>query len=953
MTDSRLTLLLRLCDEALARDQASRAAYLDAECAGDASLRGEVEALLNDEPSARSFLESAAVIPPAEPLKIGQRLGPYEVTGLLGTGGMGAVYRARDTRLGRTVAIKVLAADVAMDDMARERFLEEARAVASLNDPRICALHDVGREGGVDFLVLEYVEGETLEERLTGGRLPLPVALEYGVQLADALAHAHRQGLVHRDIKPGNVIVTKSAVKLLDFGLARFKRSAAAAGTAAATAVHSRTKVGMLIGTVPYMAPEQLEAKEADARTDLFGLGCVLYEMLTGCRPFAGDSEASIIAAIKSAEPRPLAELQPLVPPVVEQAVARCLAKDAQDRWQSASDLADVLRWTARLPAGRVRSAMPIWRRPSMVALALALAALVCLAGWIVWRQQNTTTPQPQHFELSLSSLNASLASHSLAISPDGQTVVFAASRPGEPTMLYVRTLRDAAPRRLSGTEAAWLPFFSPDGQEIAFEQGRELVRLRLRDGVRQSICPAPEFAGGSWDDDGRIVYAGGYRNPGLASVSAEGGMVTSLLTADDKRLVQSWFLFPERLPGGAIAFTIRVGRRSEVAVYSPGHGLRRNVIPGGSRARYLGAGLLAYEAGGQLRVVGFDTARLERRGESSVVVDALAMPFDSPVYAVSRTGTLVYLPSYQGLSRLVWKDRRGNTTPLALPPRWFSPPPALSHDGRRLVVQVDEGTRRNLWIADVDGQVLEPLTDSGDDWLPEFWPDDTWVAFTRGETYDIWRVRLDRATTTIEPLVVSPIPKSMPAISGDGRTILFNYGGPRPQIHIWRRDLADPPDRISPFLAAASATHRAPAFSSNGRWLAYQSDASGATEVYVQPYPEGKRNQVSVGGGAWPRWNAALRDPGGGELFYEGPTDLFSVRIVNGRRAGPPVPLFRHVVGEGWDRIHERERRDYAVTGDGKRFLLAEKMESASHPSQIHVITNWLEELKQKVPVR
>jgi serine/threonine-protein kinase len=450
-------------------------------------------------------------------------------------------------------------------------------------------------------------------------------------------------------------------------------------------------------------------------------------------------------------------------------------------------------------------------------------------------------------------------------------------------------------------------------------------------------ICTAFEFVGGSWGTDGRIVFAGGFLNPGLFSVPAEGGAPQPLVLAP-KESISLWYYFPQLLPDGThVLFTIRRGTRTEIAVWSAADGVRQ-VIADASRARYVAGGHLLYESRGQLRIVSFDPTRLEKHGESTVVVDALARTWDSPAFAVSETGTLAYLPPYQGLSRFVWKDRRGGTTPVAFPARLYSPPPALSHDGRRAVVQVEEGARRNLWIGDVDGEILTRLTDGGDDWLPVFSPDDKWVAFTRNDqgTYNIFRTRAD-GSGTVEPIAVSPgEPKGMPTFSPDGRVILFNFRRPTHQNHIWQRQL-EPAGPLRPFLNTPSVPHEIGAvFSPDGRWVAYQSDATGVTEVYVQPYPAGPKIQISSEGGAWPRWN-----PRGGELFYEGPASMMAVRMADGRPTGPRVRLFSHVTGEGYDRVHERSRIDYAVSPNGDRFLMAESVESASRPSQIHVIVN------------
>ena len=470
-------------------------------------------------------------------LSAGSRLGPYEILSPLGAGGMGEVYRAKDTRLDRTVAVKVLPAHLSSSAESRQRFEREAKTISQLSHPHICALYDVGREGETEYLVMEYLEGETLSDRLAKGALPLEQTLRFGVEIADALDKAHRQGIVHRDLKPGNVMLTKSGVKLLDFGLAKAIAPAAspAALTSLPTAMGSPnlTQEGTILGTFQYMAPEQLEGKEADARTDIFAFGATLYEMATGKKAFSGSSQASLITAIMSSEPAAISSLQPMTPPALDRVVKTCLAKDPEDRWQSAADVAKELRWAVEAPAVAVE---PSARRRERVAWIACGAAVLAAVGLAIFHfRQRPTRPQPVRFSIlppENAKFRVGVEFHNLAVSPDGSRVAFVAVREGQDT-IWIRPLDAQSPLSLPATEGASSPFWSPDGASLGFFADGKLKKISLAGGPAQTICDASGKNAGAWGRTGTILFTQIFSpKDGLYAVPASGGAAQPISVA-------------------------------------------------------------------------------------------------------------------------------------------------------------------------------------------------------------------------------------------------------------------------------------------------------------------------------------------------------------------------------------------------------------------------------------
>ena len=484
------------------------------------------------------------------PLMIGSRLGPYEIQTPLGAGGMGEVYKARDTRLDRTVAIKVLTAHVASDPDLRQRFEREARAVAALNHPHICTLHDIGQQDGIDFLVMEYLEGQTLGERLGKGALPLDQALQYAIQMADALDKAHRKGIVHRDLKPGNVMLTKAGTKLLDFGLAKLGATPAGAlaGVSALPTQEGLTAHGTILGTFQYMAPEQLEGKDADARTDIFAFGTVIYEMLTGKKAFEGKSHASLIGAILKDTPPIISTIEPLTPPLLDHIVGRCLAKDPDERWQSAADLMRDLRLIAGgTAAGAVATGAPVraTRRERLAWVsALALVTLIA-AGAITWGFRQLPSPPEMRLEITTPPTGGPA---SLAISPDGQKIVFVATSGGQST-LWLRPLDSTSGRALAGTDGASFPFWSPDNQSVGFFADGKLKRVDVDRGSVQILADAPSGRGGAWSRDGTIIFTPYAGNSAIFRIPATGGTPSALTRTEGTK--ETSHRFPQFLPDG------------------------------------------------------------------------------------------------------------------------------------------------------------------------------------------------------------------------------------------------------------------------------------------------------------------------------------------------------------------------------------------------------------------
>ena len=883
----------------------------------------------------------------------GTRLGPYEIEAPLGAGGMGEVYRARDTRLNRVVAIKILPSRLSEDSSARGRFEREAKAISSLNHPHICALYDVGHQDGTDFLVMEFLEGDTLAKRLLKGLLPLAQVFDYGLQIADALDKAHRQGIVHRDLKPGNIMITKSGAKLLDFGLAK-AAPALATGltlTAAATSATPVTQQGTIVGTFQYMSPEQVEGKDVDARSDIFSFGAVLYEMDTGQRAFPGKSQLSVASAILEKDPKPISTLQPLTPPALDRAIRICLAKNPEDRWQTARDLWRELKWIAEggsqlplLQADTKGSASG--RRTLLVSLGTLLlgAALAGLAAWNLKRMPPGLTTRAV-ITLQPGQRLAALDLPALALSPDGTQLAYVAIQ-GSSQQIYLRAMDNLAARPISGTEGAVNPFFSPDGQWLGFFSGGKLKKISVNGGLAQVLTDAVLPRGASWGSEGFIAFAPSGASV-LQQVSGNGGTSQPLTHMVKGDASQRW---PEVLPGGkAVLFTngatVANWLNGQVAAESLGTGEQRILIRGGAQPRYAGTGHLIFAQGATLMAAPFDPPLLAITGGAVPVVEGVRQSSSSGAaqYSFSATGSLVYVPgAVQGEQRkLVWVTRDGAEQPVAAPPHVYRGV-RLSPDKRHVATAIDE-EETQVWQYDLSRGTLTRLTFGGNVGSNPVWtPDGKRMAFTsnRDGPINIY-LQLADGSGGPERLTTSDHINTPMSWSPDGQTLAFIEINPNTGYDIWMLRLSD--RKIQPFLKT-SFNESAPRFSPDGHWLAYISDDSGRYEVYVQPYPgPGGKSQISTDGGKEPVWN-----PNGRELFFRRDGKMMAVEIAtqSGFVAGKP-----HVLFEGPYEPSPGSNANYDVSRDGQRFLMLKQIEQEQSATQINVVLNWFEELKRRVP--
>jgi serine/threonine protein kinase/Tol biopolymer transport system component len=883
-------------------------------------------------------------------LTSGTKLGPYEIVAPLGAGGMGEVYRARDTRLEREVAIKVLPVNLSADPNLRQRLEREAKAVSKLSHPHICTLHDIGHQDLVDFLVMELVDGDTLEQRLTRGPLPPEQTIRYAAQIADALATAHKLGITHRDLKPSNIMLTKSGSKLMDFGLAKQSGPAplATALTEMTLEQSKLTSQGMLVGTFQYMAPEQLEGKEADARTDIFALGELIYEMVTGKPAFRGKSRASLIAAILTSDPPPITQLQPLSPPALERLVKKCLEKDPDDRWQNASDLASELEWIAQsgsqtnaavLPGGiSVRAS---WVRWVLWALVLVLMASVALLSGRRFTLHESAA-SAVHLTVNLPA-NVSLASADwplFTLSPNGDMLVFVGSENGV-TRLYMRRMDqwDAAPIR--GTEGADKPFFSPDGQWVAFSAGGMLKKVASGGGPTIDVV-ATNWGAGSWGADDQIVYTRNY-NEGLWKVSSAGGS-PSMLTSPDRSKGELGHWWPEVLPDGdTVLFTVfsTPNERSRLVALSLKTKKQKTLIEGAVSGRYLSSGYLIFARGETVLAAPFDPRTIEVTGGPSAVLEGVAFIPQNGLshFTVSDNGVVAFLPSSAlGEQKLVSVDRSGKSQTIRekLHVRLGL---RLSPDGRHIAMGLREGGHApEVWILDLARGSLSPLTHGPASNFDPIWtPDGKRLLYiSERPIFDVYARSADGSGNE-EPVLTSSSDKYPGSVTPDGKILLFstNYDD------LWTAPLAAPKE-AKPFLATPFYESDG-AFSPDARWVAYQSDESGKSEIYVRDFPGGgNRFQVSIDGGSEPVWAK-----NGKELFYRAGKKLVSLPVKLGADfvPGPPKVLFQGDFAEG-DQVPA-----YDVSPDGQRFYFVQQDPKTQELERISLILNWSEEVKRLAP--
>jgi Tol biopolymer transport system component len=921
-------------------------------------------------------------------LQPGARLGPYEILALVGVGGMGEVYKARDTRLDRTVAVKILPDMLAADPQFRERFDREARTISQLDHPHICALHDVGEQQGTSFLVMQYLEGETLADRLTKGALPIDQAIRTAIEIGSALDRAHRAGIVHRDLKPGNIMLTKSGAKLLDFGLAKTDATGAVvAGVSLMTATSpSLTERGTILGTFQYMAPEQVEGFEADGRTDIFAFGVVLYEMITGQRAFTGNTHASLLSSILKDAPRPIIELQPLTPTLLEHIVSRCLAKDRDDRWQSASDLTRELRWLSESGVSARMSASTLSRaaRPARLMRGAGLALVGLLVGVAATMvAERRRGPSGERADVARAMVSVAPAEYlqalpsdrtttegrpgrtTMAWSPDGRSMVFSGVR-GDRQELYVRSLDHLEATAIPGTEDASEPFFSPDGQWLAFWSAGTMRKIPVSGGgPATTICNTAAMFGASWGSTDIIVFA----RPGvqgLWQVPAAGGTPQNIAKPDDKA-GELKYLLPRMLPGGeTVLFTVThsplpTWDDTEVVAQSLSTGKRTILVRGGEDGRYLPSGHIVFLRRGTLMAVPFDLKRLEVTGGAVALIDGVMQAANTPSetsesgagqFAVSETGSLLYVPGgvFPNPERsLVWVDRTGVARQLPLATRaWVSP--RISSDGQRITAWTQGD--RNVWIFDQTREVLTRLTSDARNARAIWTTDGTRVIYgsaTGGNENVFWRAA--DGSGQAERITTSEFLQAAATASPDGQMLAFVQSHSDTGFDIWRVPLHG--DRRPEIIVGTRFAEAYPDFSPDGRWLAYASDESGQSEVYVQPYPDpGARQQVSTAGGTGPAWS---RD--GRELFYTTTqtvggqaalTKMMTVPIALRPTftAGVPHQLFEGMYGAS------AAIRSYDVAPDGRHFLMVQQKERLRiSAAEMILVLHWGDELKARVP--
>jgi Tol biopolymer transport system component/predicted Ser/Thr protein kinase len=891
------------------------------------------------------------------PIESGSHLGPYEIVSSIGAGGMGEVYRARDKRLERTVAIKVLAPSLSGDPEYRQRFEREARTVAALSHPRICPVYDIGTHDGLDYLVMEYLEGENLASRIAKGPLPVEEALRYGIQIADALDQAHRHGVVHRDLKPGNIMLTKSGAKLLDFGLAKGIEPRAGGSsspsnlTSLPTATTPLTGQGLIVGTLQYMAPEQLEGGEADARTDLFAFGLILYEMIAGRRAFEARSQAAVISSIMSSSVPALSSHNSGVPPALDHLVSTCIAKDPDVRWQNATDVLLQLKWITEggggphlgPPGSGVAAAAPPAKQRNLV-LWSALGASVCAAMILSW-VHFTERPAPPR-------LGVRFAIHSPAdavffqgtdtpiLSPDGTRLIFTASRRTGVRVLWHQPLDSMEAKPLPGTENALLPFWSPDSRSVAFysETDKKLRKVDLSGGPAVTLCAVQNgSASGAWLANGSLIF---YDDGKLMRIASTGGEPKPLLGADipAPKMTQLW---PRALPDGKHILFLAVGPPDKEGIYAANleSGQTRMVLPVRSLFEYSPDGYILYGRQEAIMAQRFDASKLASEGDPTPVVER-ALAFSAvwgPVASASANGTLVYSRPVNRAAQLHWYTRDGKKLGSIEGARNYSQL-LLSPDGRRVAFELngtEKTPNRTLWVLELSTGIPSLVTPNTEErYSDAVWsPDSRDLVYARFQGFKPSIVRKPAGggpeqvvisqQTALYPEEVLP-DGSIIALSQNGKDIVrIPPSGGKPES-IFHTDFESDEPHVSP----------------DGRWITYSTNESGQWEVYVAAFPSfGSRRQLSNAGGMGPVWRAD-----GKELFYLSPLGkLMSAGFKSGgtqAETSVPSELFQ-------TRLRADNRyNQYTVTSDGQRFLLYEPVEDNDRP--YHVVMNWTSLLKR-----
>ena len=871
-------------------------------------------------------------------LTSGTRLGPYEIDSPLGAGGMGEVYRARDTRLNRRVAVKILQSHLSCNPELKSRFEREARTLSSLSHPHICSLYDVGCEGNLEFLVMELLEGETLAARLQRGPLPVNAVVKLGIEIADALAKAHRLGVIHRDLKPGNIMLTANGAKLMDFGLAKpsLASTAGAAGgslsdLATATVQSPATPLstaGTVIGTIQYMAPEQIEGREADERSDIFALGVVLYESVTGRRAFEGKSHLSVASAILQKDPPPISAVNEAGVAPLEWVIRVCMAKEPDERFQTAHDVK--LHLSSPLHAAPGSQQLP-QRRPlglliTVGAMALALLGTVSMLVKGMSRPPAEAAYGLTRFTISLP-LGQELAvnnTQAVVLSPDGKHLAYVASEKGVPH-LYTRRLDQFEPVAIPDSEGATFPFFSPNGEWIAFFNQGKLKKAPSNGGAPIVICEVPTFFGGTWTPQDVIVVA--VPTYGLATVPANGGTLQKVaLTSKQNFYPQG----PIWLPGGDwVAFTDYMAVRRSVMLVKLGTGEVRTILKDAQAASYV-AGRLVYYQGGALWAAPFDPKQVAIQGSARQIESGINEENYIAQASTSANGVLAYAPGPAGnfARNLYAVDRRGEEHKIDVAPQDYVDP-TISPDGKRIVCMLRGVNGQQLAMLDRERGLLTTLVSVGLNAAPAWMADGKMVMYDGVDTERraIYRIAADGSGP---PQVVRTTSLSTHVTSVVGEYAALQVNDPATSADVWLLNLANPDD-MRPFKHTPAA-ERQGALSPDGHWMAYVSNESGRSEIYVEPVPgPGGRRQISSDGGGEPRWVRS-----GKEIVYRNGTKVISVPVTVQPtfQSGKPLELFDRKFDGGLGVAA------YDVSGDGQTFVFTRSEHEA--PKEIRVMMGW-----------
>ena len=898
-------------------------------------------------------------------LTVGTRLGVYEVTAQIGEGGMGQVYRATDTKLKRQVAIKILPTSLAADHDRLARFQREAEVLASLNHPHIAAIYGLEDADGVKALVMELVEGDDLSQRIARGAIPLDEALPIAKQIAEALEAAHEQGIIHRDLKPANIKVrSDGTVKVLDFGLAKAMEPVGTASNVSQlptiTAPAMMTGAGVILGTAAYMAPEQAGGKTVDKRADIWAFGCVLYEMLTGTRAFAGDDVSEVLTSVLAREPD-WARLPAALPPSLGTFIKRCLYKNLKQRIADVQDVRLALEGAFETTSRQAAAPMvaPLWRRIAFATVAAALSGAI--VATIMWLATRPVAPRVSRLSIPFSPSTAPTVTgfeRDLAITPDGSHVVYVGN---SGTQLFVRAL-DALESRAVFTGAPTAPFVSPDGQWVGFVDGTsELKKVELTGGpaVMLTRLDGPS-RGATWGPDDSIIVAASNPATGLQRVAVAGGPITTL-TWPDRAAGELDHLWPELLPGGrAVLFTIAALNggldAAQVVVLDLRSGKRTVLVRGGSHAHYVPSGHLVYAAAGTLRAVAFDLDRLETRGTPvPVIADIATTRFGSVDAAVATNGSLVYLSgglTVLGTPRnLVWVDREGRETPIPAEPRAYLYP-RLSPDGKRIAVMAQD-QEQDIWLWDLERTRLTQATfNPGFDSSPVWTPDGHRLIFSsdRAGARNLFWQPAD-GTGAAEIMSASPNTQGPVDVSSDGRVLIFTETFPDTSADVMQLTL-DGTHRVTP-LVRSRFVERNGVVSPDGRWLAYEANDSGRFEIHVRPFPDVNSGHwvASTTGGTRPLWARNSR-----ELFYVSLTGaVMRLGVDPGPSWAATTPTVQVKEGYLMSAIFN-VGRSYDISPDGQRFLMIKEVSDASQaaaPRNLIVVLNWVEELKRLVPTK